>query len=192
MTSASKEPLPATAAVRQAPFTETESPSASSEARPARIRRRAPSPFASIDSTSPISCTIPVNITLPPSPLTQTGPDQQILADRLVGHRERTQPLRHAAGTLALEHGACLGRPDEKRRHEQPQLVDLLGVEQRSGQGRSALDQQVLDLAAPELVERGAQALATIAAGGDQHLGACPLERVAASGWSLGRADHQQ
>jgi hypothetical protein len=62
MTSASKAPFPAEVAVRQAPFTDTESPSASSLASSARIRSRAPSSERSTDSTSPSSLTIPVNI----------------------------------------------------------------------------------------------------------------------------------
>ena len=67
ITSASKAPPPAWAAVRQAPLTETESPGSSSLARSARTRMRAPSSEASTASTLPSSATIPVNTATTPA-----------------------------------------------------------------------------------------------------------------------------
>ena len=70
--------------------------------------------------------------------------------------------------------------------------VDLAGVEERAREGRPALDQQVLDLAASELVERGLEPRRGRPARSHDHLGPGALQRVALSGGRLGRADHDQ
>src|SRR3954465_7109674 len=140
MTSASNAPPPTEVPVRQAPLTATESPSDSSDASCAPIRRRAPSSEASTASTLPCSLTIPVNISSSHSPFPEPRANEHVLAHLLVAGRERMDPVGDARGALALEDRARLGRSDEHRRDEEAQLVDLAGVEERTRQGRTTLD----------------------------------------------------
>src|SRR4029077_4129613 len=142
MTSASNAPSPTAVAVRQAPLTATESPSASSEESSAPIRSRAPSSEASTASTRPSSLMIPVNIR--PSPFPKPGADEPVLAHLVEGRLQSAHTVGDAGGALALEDGSRLRRADQHGRDEEPQLVDLTRVEQGSGEGRSALDEQVL------------------------------------------------
>src|SRR5512144_3163515 len=193
MMSASKSPSPTEVAVRQAPLTATESPGWSSEARAAPIRRRAPSSEASTASTRPSSSINPVNISLVlPSPLPQLRSDQHVLADLLEVRGQRPDPVGDPDGALALEDGASLGGADQNRSDEKPQLIDLARVEERSRQGRAPLDEQVLDLPAPELVQRCLEPRGLGPAGGHDHLRASPLQGVASRRSGLRGADHDQ
>src|SRR5512144_233598 len=180
MMSASKSPSPTEVAVRQAPLTATESPGWSSEARAAPIRSRAPSSEASTASTRPSSLIRPVNINpVLPSPLPQPRAHQHVLADLLEVCGQRPDPVGDPDGALALEDGAGLGGADQDRSDEEPQLIDLARVEERSRQGRAPLDEQVLDLPAPKLVQRSCEPRALGPAGGHDHLLAGPLQAVA-------------
>src|SRR4051812_46860402 len=190
MTSASNAPSPTAVAVRQAPLTATESPSARSETRPAPIRRRAPSSEASIASTRPSSLMIPVNISR--SPLPQPRAHEHVLADLLEAGGQRPEAVGDPDRALPLEDRPRLRCPDQNGSDEQPQLVDLARVKERAGEGRTALNEQVLDVATPKLSEPRLEPIAVGAPGRDDHLGSGALQRVALGRWCLRGADHDQ
>ena len=72
---------------------------------------------------------------------------------------------------LALERVARGAPAEQDRREEQPQLVDLAGVEERARQLRAALEQDRGDAGRAELVERRDDARRLVLAGRDDHLG---------------------
>src|SRR5215208_2795570 len=158
MTSASKVPSPTAVAVRQAPFTATESPSPSSDASSAAIRRRAPSPEASTVSMRPRSLTRPVNISRSPFP--EPCADQHVLAGLLEARSERAYTVGDADRALALEYGTRLRGAHQDRRDEEAHLVHLAGVEERARERRAALHEQVLDLSAAKLGQSRLQPVA--------------------------------
>src|SRR5256885_16772237 len=146
MASAAKLPEPTSVAVRHTPFTAIESPSASSSARRLRTRSTAPPPFCSSAITLPRSAISPVNIkraraAWPPSPLAKACRDQQVLADALATEAERAHSLGDPLDPLALEGIAGRAAAEQQRRQEQPELVDLAGIEERSGEMRPTLEQ---------------------------------------------------
>src|SRR5215212_6214721 len=147
MTSAANSPSPAAVAVRQAPLTATESPGSSSEARPARMRRRAPRSEVSTASIRPSSAMIPVNIRRASrSPFPEPRADEQVLAHGLELRRQGSNTVRDPDGALSLQDGSGLGGADQERGDEEADLVDLARVEQRACERRPALDEEVLDL----------------------------------------------
>ena len=81
-------------------------------------------------------------------------------------------------GAGALHRVARLVAADDDRRDEQPQLVDLAGVEERAGQARAALQQQRLHAAIAELLERVADPLCVGRTLDADHLDAGRLERL--------------
>src|SRR3954468_20643398 len=121
-------------AVRQTPLTATESPSLSSPARREVMAMRTPSRVASTPVTVPRSSTRPVNT----SPLLDPRADQQVALDALALQRERAQRIGDLLDALALERVARCAAPDQDRRQEEPDLVDLAGVEEAAGQVRAA------------------------------------------------------
>src|SRR6266540_5184682 len=162
MTSASKLPLAALAAVRQAPLTLTESPSVSSAASWARTLRRTPPPVRSSDSTLPISLTIPVNISLPwsdsgpaPLPLSQSRADQQVAVGALPIHLERRSRFGDLPCARAFGKRPGARAPDHDRSDEQAQLVDLARVQEGAGERGAALEEHARDVAASQLGQPG-------------------------------------
>src|SRR4051794_12874341 len=125
-------------AVRQTPLTATESPSLSSAASGERTERRTPSAVWSTRWTVPRSWTRPVKMGLP---LSQSGADQQILADHFAIECERAHGVGDAVHAAALERVARRAAADDQRGEEQADLVDLTRVEERAGQVRAALEQ---------------------------------------------------
>ncbi len=73
---------------------------------------------------------------------------------------------------------ARLRAPGQDRGDEDARLVDLAGLEERARQVRPALEQQRLDVARAELVERVLDARGLVGAAGDDHLDAGRLERL--------------
>ena len=63
-------------------------------------------------------------------------------------------------------------------RQEQPDLVDLAGVEERPGEVRAALEQDRGDAGGAELVQRRDDARGLVLAGGHDHVDAVGLQRV--------------
>src|SRR4051794_29589250 len=119
MTSAPKRSPQMPVAVRQTPFTATESPSATSRASGVSKVSRAPSAVVSTAATVPRSWTRPVNTAR--SELLQPGRDQHVVLDRLALQRQRADRVADALRALALERVAA-PPADEQRRQEQPHL----------------------------------------------------------------------
>ncbi len=78
--------------------------------------------------------------------------------DPLDVDRQRARRLRDALDALALERVARVGAAEHDRRDEQPQLVELTGVEERPGELRPTLEQDRRDAGGAQLVERRAHA----------------------------------
>src|SRR4051812_23317900 len=135
ITSAEKPSGPTSVAVRQTPFTATESPSASSA--PSEVATRSRPSCAA--STVPTSTTSPVNTA---SPLLQSRRDQHVVVDDLDGGGQRLRGLGDRLGALALDRCPGLLAAGELRRDEPPRLVHLAGVEEGARQPRAALEQQ--------------------------------------------------
>src|SRR5690242_14057558 len=150
---ANEPPAGSTAvAVRHTPFTATESPSPISPARPVATTRRVPSPSRSAAAIVPRSWTSPVNT--PTTPLQTSGPrspfpqargEEHVLADALDVHGERPRGLGDPLDALPLERVPRARAAQHHRGHEQAQLVDLAGVQERSGEVRAALQQDGRD-----------------------------------------------
>src|SRR5918996_4937 len=141
-------------------------------------------------STVPTSVTIPVNITdLPrwrPLPLLHPCASQEVVPDPLPFDGERSlrilHPLRAGSGDQrapAAENARC---------GEEPQLVDLAGVEECARQHRTSLEQNARDLAPAELRQRRADALRARAAD-DDHLDAGVTEGLDSIARGAGRGD---
>src|SRR3954447_2899757 len=162
-------------AVRHTPLTATESPSRSSAASGERTLSRTPSAVWSTRWTVPRSWTSPVNMALP---LAQARADEQILADDLAIECERAHGVGDPLHASALEWVARRPAADDERGQEQPDLVDLPGVEEGAGQVRAALEQDRRDVQGAELVERRAHPRGLVLAGGDDDLRARGLQRV--------------
>src|SRR4051812_10619736 len=155
MTSAPKSSPPhRPVAVRQTPLTATLSPSESSRASGELMAIRTPSVVASTEVTVPRSSTSPVNT----SPLPQARADQHVVGDLLAVERQRMQRLGDLLDPFALQRIARLSAADQQRRKEQPDLVDLAGIEERAGQVRAALEQDRGDAVVAERSERAAHA----------------------------------
>ena len=77
-----------------------------------------------------------------------------------------------ALHALRLHRALRLAPAEHHRRDEHPHLVDLARLEEHARQVRAALEQERLDLARPELVERGAHAGGLVLAAGHDHLDA--------------------
>src|SRR3954452_22625033 len=120
-------------AVRHTPLTATLSPSASSLASGDVIAIRTPSLVASTEVTVPRSSTSPVNT----SPLPQAGADQQVVGDLLAVERQRAQRLGDLLDALALQRVARRAPADQQGCEEQPDLVDLSGIQERARQVRA-------------------------------------------------------
>src|SRR5680860_1158502 len=168
ITSAAKESARTPRAVRQTPFTATESPSASSPASGLATESRAPSPSRSTAATVPVASTSPVNISA--SPIPQPGDDQHVVVDALDGAR--------------------LAPAGEQRRDEHPRLVDLARLEEDAGEVGAALEQQRLDVARAELVERRADARRLVLPRRDDHVDPGVAQRVGLGPLRGARADH--
>src|SRR5437762_8476035 len=158
------------------PLTAIESPGFSSSASRVRTRRRAPSPSRSTAPTTPRSPIRPVNISSGGasrgglSPLAQPGGDQDVVADLLAVECQRTHRLRYVLDATALQGVARGAAAQEQRREEQPDLVDLLGVQKRARQVRAALEKHRSYPLRAELVERRADARGLVLAGGHHDL----------------------
>src|SRR4029450_5569992 len=137
ITSAEKPSGPTSTAVRQTPFTATESPSASSAPSGVATRRR-PSCAA---STVPTPATRPVNTA---SPLPEPCGDQHVLVDDLDVGGLSLGGVGDPLGPFALHGGAGLATAGELGRHEDARLVDLLRIQERPRQPWPALQQQRL------------------------------------------------
>ena len=83
--------------------------------------------------------------------------------------RRRRCPRRRSSRVRAAEHD---------RRDEHARLVDLARLEEGAGEVRAALEQERLDVARAELVERVLHARGLVLAGGDDHVHAGGLERL--------------
>src|SRR5215208_5283490 len=162
ITSASNEPFVRPTAVRQMPLTAIESPSRSSAASGVSTVRRPPSSAR----TTPFPATSPVNT----SPLLEALDDQHVVLDALCLHREGARARRDVADAHALDGGPRLGPAEHQGRDEHARLVDLAGLEEGAREVRAALEQQRLDLARAELVERVLDARALVLAGRDDHV----------------------
>src|SRR5215211_2098188 len=175
MTSAPKSSPPhSPVAVRQTPLTATLSPSESSRASRDVIAIRTPSFVVSTDVTVPRSSTSPVNT----SPLLDARADQQVVGDLLAVEGERPQRLGDLLDAFALERISRLAPADQQRRQEQPDLVDLAGVEEGAGQMRPAFEQDRGDALVAERTERAAHARWLVLARGDDDVRAGGLERL--------------
>src|SRR4051812_3787216 len=188
ITSAEKCPSAIRVAVRQTPLTATESPSAISGARPVRTASRTPSAPASTAETVPRSWTSPVNT----SPLPQPRGDQDVVGDTLDVEAQRAGGLGDLLDALALERVARARAADHHGRDEQPDLVDLAGVEERAGQVRAALEQDRGDPGGAELVERRAHARGLVLARGHDDVGAGDLERIGGQAPGRPRDHHRE
>src|SRR5215210_4408853 len=146
MTSAANEPLFRSTAVRHTPLTAIESPGASSPASSVSTSSRPPLRAR----TTPFPATSPVNT----SPLLEPRDDQHVVLDPLRLDRERMQARGDVAHADALHGGLRLRAADHHRRDEHARLVDLPRLEEGAREVRSALEQQRLDLAVAQLVER--------------------------------------
>src|SRR5688572_848715 len=159
ITSAANEPLSRSVAVRQTPFTAIESPGPSSDASGVSTSTR---PCAK-PRTTPFPATSPVNT----SPLLEAGHEQHVVVDPLRLDGERRRRGRDLAKADALHCRPRLRAAQQDRRDEHAHLVDLPGLEEGAGEVRAALEQQRLDLACTQLVERVLHARRLVLAGGD-------------------------
>src|SRR5680860_1890765 len=188
ITSAAKESARTPRAVRQTPFTATESPSASSPASGLATESRAPSPSRSTAATVPVASTSPVNISA--SPIPQPGDDQHVVVDALDVERDRAHRVVDPLDALRLDRGARLAPAGEQRRDEHPRLVDLARLEEDAGEVGAALEQQRLDVARAELVERRADARRLVLPRRDDHVDPGVAQRVGLGPLRGARADH--
>src|SRR5436190_15745957 len=130
ITSASKAPSPTAVAVRQTPFTATESPSASSR----------PASSLSLPSSSEATRAVPWISPVNTSPLPEPRGDQHVVVDALHLRGERARRAGNRPGAEPLDGGARLAPTRHERGHEHAQLVDLAGFEERAGQVRAPLE----------------------------------------------------
>src|SRR4051794_24813668 len=149
---------------------------------------RAPSPSGSTVRTSPVVSTRPVNT----SPLREPRADQDVVADLLGRVGQRTARGADQLEPGALDRTARLTAAGDDRRDEHAHLVDLAGVQECARQVRAALEQQRLDVARAELVERGADAGGLVLAGDGDDLGAGGRERLGAGARGGARADDDE
>src|SRR5918998_5035272 len=185
ITSALNAPSAIAVAVRQTPLTATESPSPISGASEVRTARRTPSAPAWTAVTVPRSATSPVNT----SPLAHAGADQDVVGDPVALQRERAHRLGDPLDPLALQRIAGAGAAEHHRGDEQPDLVDLAGVEEGARQVRAALEQDRGQPAGAELGERVAHTGRLVLPRGHDHVRARRLQGV--GGGALGgAADH--
>ncbi len=91
---------------------------------------------------------------------------------------ERLHGVGDRLHTLALQRIPGTGSPEHQRSQEQPDLVDLAGVEKRARQMRTALQQDRADPGRAELVQRRAHAGGLVLARSDDDLDAVGLQRV--------------
>src|SRR5688572_10275874 len=110
---------------------------------------RTPPPLRSTAATRALSCTSPVNT----SPLLQPRADEQVSVDHLVVDVEGAARVGDARDALAAEDGQRVAPTGDDRSDEQPQLVDLVDVEERAREVRPALEEDRLDAARAELAE---------------------------------------
>src|SRR4051794_6291166 len=171
MTSAAKTSPSTSVAVRHTPFTATESPRASSAASAERTRSRP----SVCESTVPRSWTRPVNMALPAP---HAGAYEDIVVHLLALECEGAHGLGDGLDALGLDRVARGLAAEEQRRDEEPQLVDLVGVEESAGELRSPLEQDGGDALLPEPVEGAGHAGAGVRARGDDDLGAGGGERL--------------
>src|SRR3954451_2715929 len=158
MTSAVKVAWSCCATVRQQPLTAMESPGETSPVTsgPRTVSRMA-SPWSSMCSTTPSSSTIPVNISGLPSLCPARGECQadvglRTRADR--GRLEQVEAYGVRDGPHAEVADARKPRAEEHRRHVGDDLVDQPRSQERRGQGRASLQENVLAVPGVELGER--------------------------------------
>src|SRR3954470_21043111 len=171
MTSAAKTPPSTPVAVRHTPFTATESPRARSAASAERTRSRP----SACESTVPRSWTRPVNMALPAP---HAGAYEDIVVHLLALECEGAHGLGDGLDALGLDRVARGLAAEEQRRDEEPQLVDLVGVEESAGELRSPLEQDGGDALLPEPVEGAGHAGTGVRARGEDDLGAGGGERL--------------
>src|SRR5918994_2558581 len=188
ITSAEKPSRLGSTAVRQTPLTATESPGSSSPASSLRTRRRTPPPSRSSDSTVPVPATSPVNT----SPIPEAGDDQDVVVDALGLDRRRALRRGDLLDADALDGRLRLGPAEQQRRHEHARLVDLARLEEGASEVRSALEQERLDVALTELVERVRHARRLVRAGRDDHVDVRVLERLHRGVLGGARADDRE
>src|SRR4051812_2054339 len=158
MTSAVKVAWSCCATVRQHPLTEMESPGETSEVTsgPRTVSRMA-SPWSSMCSTTPSPSMIPVNISGVPSLCPTRGERQADVGLRTRSDRGGLEQVE-AYGVRDGPHPevADAGEPGaEKHRCDvHDDLVDQPGAQERRGQGRAALQEDVLPVPRVELGER--------------------------------------
>src|SRR5438105_142280 len=196
MTSARMAPSSTALAVRQTPFTASESPALSSRASCVRSRSVAPPAPSSSAETLPRSEISPVNTSAAPpapgSPLAQACADQQVLADALAVERERAWRLGDVLHARALQRVAGAAAAEQQRREEETDFIDLAGIEEGTGQARTSLEHRRGHALRAELVERRAYARGLILAGGDEHLRPRRFQRVRVGVRCRSRDDHRQ
>src|SRR6185312_6135165 len=173
------------------PLTAIESPSASSEASDEATISRTPSPERSTSSMWPRSAISPVN-TRAALPLPDPRRDEQVVADPLALEVLGAYCVGDLLGALALERVAGGAPSEDERREEQTDLVDLAGVEERSGEAGAALEQDRADPGGAELVKRRDHAGGLVFAGGHDHVGAVGLQRVGGGARRRTGHDHRQ
>ena len=106
--------------------------------------------------------------------------------------RERVRGFGDALDPLALEGIAGRAAPEQQRRQEEPDFVDLAGVEKGARQARPALEQDRRHALRPELVERRAHAGRLVLACRHEDLGPAGLERVDVDARSGPRDDDRE
>src|SRR5208282_2730884 len=135
MACAAKPSARTSMAVRQTPSTAIESPSLSERPRLVRTCSVTPCSSRSSEPTSPTSEINPVNtLASRCSPLAQARRDQKVLPHALPAERERAHGLGDALDAFALERVARSAAAQQQRREEQPDFVDLAGVEEGAGE----------------------------------------------------------
>jgi hypothetical protein len=111
-------------------------------------------------------------------PAPHAGAHQHIVVHLLAVECEGAHGLGDGLDALGLDRVARGLAAEEHRRDEEPQLVDLLRVEERAGELRAALEQDRGDALLTEPVERGGDSGAGVRARGDDDLGAGGGERL--------------
>src|SRR3954453_20166674 len=153
ITSPPRRAASAPTAVRQTPWTATESPSRRSAASRVCTRSRTPSSVARTATTVPRSAMSPVNTR---SPFLQPGGDEHVAGERLARQRQRAQRVGDAVDALALARVARGAPSEDERRDEEPALVDPPRVHERAREVRAALEQDAghRRVERAELIER--------------------------------------